>query len=179
MRLHESETLFVASDSGISMKVIIDGYNLIASGQGLRGALERKATGCYDAALPERFVLISVVFDGWKAGAFNEVNEKVDGVTLIYSRQGEKADSVVLRVARQRGSGCVVVSSDREVRNGVEKFGATAIYADEFNEILRHLDEPGNDDEEYESDLSRSRGGNRLAKTERRRQEKLKKLRLD
>ena len=73
----------------------------------------------------------------------------------------------------------MVVSSDREVRNGVEKFGATAIYADEFNEILRHLDEPGNGDEEYENDLSSSRGGNRLAKTERRRQEKLKKLRLD
>ena len=164
------------------MDVIIDGYNLIASRQGLRGALEHKRNGLvrqlarYQKA---KGFFVSVVFDGWKAGAFNEVNEKVEGVTVIYSRQGEKADSVVLRVARQRGSGCVVVSSDREVRNGVEKFGATAIYADEFNEILRHLDEPGNDDEEYESDLSRSRGGNRLAKTERRRQEKLKKLRLD
>jgi len=73
----------------------------------------------------------------------------------------------------------VVVSSDREVRHGVEKFGATAIYADEFNEILRQLDDPGSDDEAYEDDFSSSRGGNRLAKTERRRQDKLKKLRLD
>lgn len=164
------------------MDVIIDGYNLIASGQGLQGALEHKRNGLvrqlarYQKA---KGFFVSVVFDGWKTGAFNEVNEKIDGVTVIYSRRGEKADSVVLRVARQRGNGCVVVSSDREVRNGVEKFGATAIYADEFSKILRHLDEPGNDDEEHESDLSWSRGGNRLAKTERRRQEKLKKLRLD
>jgi hypothetical protein len=34
------------------------------------------------------------------------------------------------------------------VQNGVEKFAATAIYADEFKAILRRLDEPGNDDEE-------------------------------
>jgi hypothetical protein len=166
----------------MAMDVIIDGYNLIASGQGLRGALEHKRNGLvrqlarYQKA---KGFFVSVVFDGWKAGTFSEVNEKVDGVTVIYSRQGEKADSVVVRVARQRGSGCVVVSSDREVRNGVEKFGATAIYADEFNEILRHLDEQGNEDEEYENESSSSRGGNRLAKTERRRREKLKKLRLD
>jgi predicted RNA-binding protein with PIN domain len=107
------------------------------------------------------------------------VNKKIDGVTVIYSRRGEKADSVILRVARQKGSGCVAVSSDREVRKGVEKLGATAIYADEFKAILRRLDEPGNDDEEFETELSWSRGGDRLAKTERRRQVKLKKLRLE
>jgi predicted RNA-binding protein with PIN domain len=97
---------------------------------------------------------------------------------VIYSRQGEKADSVVIRVARQKGSGCVVVSSDREVRNGVEKCGATAIYAGEFSEILRQLDDPGYHVEEYESAALRSRSGDRLPKTERRRQEKLKRLRL-
>jgi len=164
------------------MDVIIDGYNLIASEQGLRGALEHKRNGLvrqlarYQKA---KGFFVSVVFDGWKAGALTEISEKVDGVTVIYSRQGEKADGVVVRVARQKGSGCVVVSSDREVRSGVEKFGATAIYADEFNQILRRLDEPGWDDEENDSELSRFRTGNRLAKTERRRQEKLKKLRLD
>ena len=163
------------------MDVIIDGYNVIASEQGLQGALEHRRNGLVRQLVryqKAKGFFVSVVFDGWKAGASNEVNEKVDGVTVIYSRQGEKADSVVLRLARQKGSGCVVVSSDREVRNGVEKFGATAIYADEFKAILRRLDEPGKDDDEYETDLSCSRGGKRLGKTERRRQEKLKKLRL-
>jgi predicted RNA-binding protein with PIN domain len=165
-----------------NVDVIIDGYNLIASEQGLQGALEHKRDGL--VRLLARYqkakgFFVSVVFDGWKAGALTEVSQRVDGVTVIYSRQGEKADSVVMRVARQKGSGCVVVSSDREVRNGVEKFGATAIYANEFNKILRSLDEPGGDAGEHEADISRFRAGNRLAKTERRRQEKLKKLRLD
>lgn len=163
------------------MDVIVDGYNLIASEQGLRGALEHKRNWLVQQLAryqKAKGFAVTVVFDGWKSGAFTEVQEKTDSITVIYSRQGEKADSVVVRLARLKGSGCVVVSSDREVRSGVEKCGATAIYAGEFNEILRQLDDPGYPVEEYESDVSRSHSGNRLPKTERRRQEKLKRLRL-
>lgn len=71
----------------------------------------------------------------------------------------------------------VVVSSEREVRSSVEKFGATAIYAGEFSEILRHLDGPVIGELEDETDVSWSER-NRLSKTERRRQQKLQKLRL-
>jgi predicted RNA-binding protein with PIN domain len=162
------------------MDVIIDGYNLIASERGLGGALEHQRNRLvqqlarYQRA---KGFFISVVFDGWKAGQLKEASEKVDGVSVIFSRQGEKADQVVVRLARQRGSGCVVVSSDREVRNSVEKFGATAIYSDQFNGILRQLDAPGFSHTEDEADLAWS-PGNRVSKTERRRLEKLKKLRL-
>jgi predicted RNA-binding protein with PIN domain len=162
------------------MDVIIDGYNLIASEQGLRGALEQQRNGLVQQLARYRKAkgfFISFVFDGWKAGQFNETSEKVDGVTVIFSRQGEKADSVVVRLARQRGSGCVVVSSDREVRSSVEKFGATAIHAGEFSEILRHLDGPVIGELEDETDVSWFER-NRLSKTERRRQQKLQKLRL-
>jgi uncharacterized protein len=164
-----------------TMDVIIDGYNLIGSEQGLHGALEHKRNALVQQLARYQRVkgfFISVVFDGWKSGQFSETSEKVDGVIVIFSRHGEKADDVVVRMARQRGSGCIVVSSDQEVRNSVEKFGATGIYAGEFNSILRRLDAPGTFAEDYEDDLSRSGGGNRVSKTERRRQEKLKKLRL-
>ncbi len=162
------------------MDVIIDGYNLIASEYGLRGALEHKRNGLVQQLARYRKAkgfFVSVVFDGWKAGQFNETSEKVDGVTVIFSRLGEKADNVVVRLARQRGSGCVVVSSDGEVRSSVEKFGAAAIYAGEFSEILRQLDSPMIGEREDEADMAWS-GRNRLSKTERRRREKLKKLRL-
>lgn len=59
----------------------------------------------------------------------------------------------------------------------MEKFGATAIYAGEFSEILRHLDGPVIGELEDETDVSWSER-NRLSKTERRRQQKLQKLRL-
>jgi predicted RNA-binding protein with PIN domain len=161
--------------------IIIDGYNLIGSEKGLRGALEHKRRGLVKQL--ERYYqakgfFITVVFDGWKAGQFTETTEKTEGVTVIFSRQGEKADSVVVRLARQIGSGCVVVSSDREVRSSVEKFGATAIYAGEFYEILRQLDTPGFNEEDFDHVSDMARAGSRFSKTERRRQEKLKKLRL-
>ncbi|HEX2228360.1 MAG TPA: NYN domain-containing protein [Candidatus Binatia bacterium] len=163
------------------MDIIIDGYNLIGSEQGLRGTLEHKRHALVQQL--ERYhkakgFFINLVFDGWKAGQFTETCQKANGVTVIFSRQGEKADDVVVRMARQRGSGCVVVSSDREVRNSVEKFGASALYAGEFCEILRQLDTPGRSEIYPDSDSDPSRDGVRFSKSERRRRDKLKRLRV-
>jgi len=163
------------------MDIIIDGYNLIGSDQGMRGALEQKRDWLIHRLslykTMKEFGLV-VVFDGWRSGLAHEVEEKRDGINVVYSRQGEKADSVIVRMARQRGSGCVVVTSDREVRTAVEKFGAVAIYAGEFAAILRRLDMPFADADYDETDAAPRRGGNpnQLSKAERRRREKLKKL---
>jgi predicted RNA-binding protein with PIN domain len=107
------------------MEIIIDGYNLIGSDRGLRGELEHQRNW-----LVQRLSLYqdvkghaaTLVFDGWKLGSLDEVSEIKHGVRIVFSRQGEKADSVIVRLARQKGSGCVVVTSDREVRRAVERF---------------------------------------------------------
>jgi len=161
------------------MDIIIDGYNLIGGDQGLKGALEQKRNRLIQqlSIYEERkgFGII-VVFDGWRSGWAHEVEEKRHGVSVVYSRQGEKADDVIVRIARRKGSGCVVVTSDREVRRAVEKFGAAAVYANEFSATLRQLDYAADDDDPAPAE---PRAGNprRLSKTERRRQDKLKKLR--
>src|SRR3989337_1453855 len=149
------------------MDIIIDGYNLIGSDQGLRGALEQKRDWLIHRLslykTMKAFGLI-VVFDGWRSGWAHEAEEKSDGINVVYSRQGEKADNVIVRMARQRGSGCVVVTSDREVRTAVEKFGAAAIYAGEFAAILRRLDMPFADTDYDETDAAprRDRKSTRL-----------------
>ena len=164
------------------MDIIIDGYNLIGSDQGMRGALEQKRDWLIHRLSIYKTMKefeITVVFDGWRAGWAHEAKEKRDSINIVYSRQGEKADDVIVRIARQKGNGCVVVTSDREVRNAVEKFGAAAVHAGEFNDILRNLERPSTGDENENSTARPPRGGNpnRPSKTERRRQEKLKKLR--
>jgi predicted RNA-binding protein with PIN domain len=162
------------------MDIIIDGYNLIGSERGLRGDLEHQRNwllqrlSLYQEVRGHTVVL---VFDGWKTGLMDEVSENKQGVRIVFSRQGEKADNVIIRLARAKGSGCVVVTSDREVRRAVEKFGATAVYADEFSRILRNLElaaDAGSD----EGERRPNKKGNpkRLAKNERQRQGKLKKL---
>jgi uncharacterized protein len=112
--------------------------DVISIGQGLRGALEHKRNWLIQQLSMYRkakgFAVV-VVFDGWRAGWANETEEKRDGVTIVYSRQGEKADSVIVRIARTKASGCVVISSDREIQKAVEKFGAVAISSGEFARI--------------------------------------------
>ena len=162
------------------MDIIIDGYNLIGNERGLRGDLEHQRNwllqrlSLYQEARGHTVVL---VFDGWKSGLMDEVSESKQGVRIVFSRQGEKADSVIVRLARAKGSGCVVVTSDREVRRAVEKFGAAAVYADEFSRILRKL-ELAADGGSDEGGRRPNKKGNpkRLAKNERQRQGRLKKL---
>ncbi len=167
------------------MDLIVDGYNLIGSDQGLIGALERKRNGLVQrlcAYQKNKQFNVIAVFDGWRSGRNEEIAEKKDGVTVIYSRINEKADAVIIRVARQKGAGTVVVTSDREIRSAVERFGAVAVSAVEFNQILRALD--GNSyDEDYDytdEKIGAQQRGNpkRASKADRRRNEKLRKLRL-
>jgi predicted RNA-binding protein with PIN domain len=171
------------NEEGLTMDLIVDGYNLIGNEQGLRGALEPKRNwlvqrlGQYQEV--KRFNVI-VVFDGWRAGRSEEVAQKQAGVSVVYSRLNEKADAVIVRMAREKGAGSVVVSSDREIRNAVERFGAVAVSAGEFNQILRGLDGAHHDDEFDSDEPDRVDRGNprRASKSDRRRNEKLKKLRL-
>jgi predicted RNA-binding protein with PIN domain len=163
------------------MDVIIDGYNLIGIDGGLRDSLEHKRNWLIQQLAAYRKVKglgIVVVFDGWRAGGIDEAEEKRDGVGIVYSRQGEKADSLIVRIARTKGSGCVVVSSDREIQKAVEKFGAVAISSGDFADIIRSLERPfESDHEEFEAPMLKKGNPNRLSKVERRRQDVLKKLR--
>jgi predicted RNA-binding protein with PIN domain len=165
------------------MDLIVDGYNLIGSEQGLRDPLEPKRNWLVQRLSQyqeiKRFNLI-VVFDGWRSGRNEEIVERKNGISIIYSRLNEKADAVIIRLARPKGAGSVVVTSDREIRTAVERFGAVAVSAGEFSAILRALDGAHSDDDFESGESARNAGGNprRASKTERRRNEKLKKLRL-
>jgi predicted RNA-binding protein with PIN domain len=162
------------------MHIIIDGYNLIGSERGLRGDLEHQRSwllqrlSLYQEARGHTVVL---VFDGWKSGLMDEVSESKQGVRIVFSRHGEKADSVIVRLAREKGSGCVVVTSDREVRRAVERFGAAAIYAGEFSQILRTIEFSAETGDQQERRRANKKGNpNRLNKKDRKRLERLKKL---
>jgi len=165
------------------MDLIIDGYNLLALEKRLDRGLEQSRNALiqnlvrYRQAKP---INLTVVFDGWRAGAASETRLTQAGIEIVYSRLGEKADAVVIRLAREKNSGAVVVSSDREIRNAVERFGAVAIHAQEFSEILQDLDFPGGADgfDDWLDQPSERGGAGRLSKAERKRQDKLRKLRL-
>jgi predicted RNA-binding protein with PIN domain len=132
----------ICTKSEHAMDVIVDGYNLIGAEQGLGGFLESKRNWLVQRLTTYRKIKqfnLMVVFDGWRSGAGEETLQTSDGVWVVYSRLGEKADQVIIRLARGKGSGSVVITSDREIQKAVERFGAVAVSSDEFSRICAAL----------------------------------------
>jgi len=173
------------------MHMLIDGYNFIGRQKGLRGDLEakrRKLLADLSRYQQIKDHSITVVFDGWQSGWEVEHEEGVGGISVIFSRKGERADAVIARLARKMGNACVVVTSDREVQNAVRASGGTVIFSGEFEARLKAalLGElgPGPADKEKEEEdlLGKPRFGLkkgnpfRRSKAERKRIAKLRKL---
>jgi predicted RNA-binding protein with PIN domain len=165
------------------MHILVDGYNLIGSETGLTGNLELKRNQLIQklqAYSEQKGYSVTLVFDGWRGGWSRQSEQKSGGIHIIFSRLGEKADEVIKRLAKEWGSGCVVVTSDREIRNRVEAHGAVSIHAGEFVARLSSPDREVSFEEppEESGGKARDKKGNprKLSKIERRRRERLKKL---
>lgn len=129
--------------------VIIDGYNLL----GVRGQVGR-GPGASGEAARERLIqelalyrqqrghVVTVVFDGWQQGGILEHRESRNGVQVVYSARGERADQVIERLVEKYGRDCAVVSSDRQVADAARLSGAFVMSAGEFDAKLRGRAEP-------------------------------------
>ncbi len=119
--------------------LIIDGYNVLGA-MGLpphrvieQGEHRREEfivrVGLYGHRLHNP---ITLVFDAWQqSGTSRQVIHR-DGVTVIYTGQGEKADGVIQDIIRTHGKEAAVVSSDLEVIAVAKAFGAFSIRSQEF-----------------------------------------------
>jgi len=118
------------------MRIVVDGYNLIRQSDTLK-RIDKLSIEAGRRELIKRLARyarhrghrITVVFDGWMAGSPTEEREVVGGITVIYSKRGEKADEVIKRLVRQTGEETVVVTSDREVAGAASRAGAVAVPA--------------------------------------------------
>ena len=106
--------------------LVVDGYNVTKTGYGempLAAQRDRLVTGL--AALAARTgAEVTVVFDGAARPPIMPPSPRK--VRVLFSRPGELADDVIRRLvaAEPQGRAIVVVSSDREVAEGVRRSGA-------------------------------------------------------
>lgn len=128
------------------MHIIIDGYNLIRQSDSLRRyerfSLEegRKALIRFMAMYRKhKGHKVTVVFDGWENGPAEEERDRLEGIDIIYSRRGEKADDVIKRSVEKIGEEIVVVTSDRDIADFVIRRGGTVISSREFEELTSRL----------------------------------------
>jgi uncharacterized protein len=115
--------------------LVIDGYNLLGVRGGLRGDIEARREGLIRELVGYRQrkgYPLTVVFDGWRSGHPVEHGEWREGIEVIFSRQGETADTVIKRLAARYASDCAVVSSDREVAGFARAQGGTSITSGDF-----------------------------------------------
>src|SRR4030043_1963824 len=95
--------------------IIIDGYNLIGiQHKDLENQRDALIASLIEYHKKKGHALI-VVFDGWKTGGAQENHSVIGGIKVIYSRMGEKADSVIKRIISSERRGGVVVTSDRDI----------------------------------------------------------------
>jgi len=169
------------------MHLIVDGYNIIRQSPRLQ-FLDAMDLQAGREALLELLALyrrrshhqMTVVFDGWQQGDLKESRDRYQGILVIYSRRGERADEVIKRLLNQERERALVVTSDREIQVCAEQAKAAWINASEFE--LSHLHDPsGAVDPDAEAN-SPTRGthkkgpSRRLSKRLRQRQQRLKKL---
>jgi predicted RNA-binding protein with PIN domain len=106
--------------------LVVDGYNVTKGGFGessleqQRGRLISAMAGLAAQTRAE----VTVVFDG--AERMVGLPPAPRGVRVLFSRKGETADELIRRLVRAEPAGrpVIVISSDREVADGVRRHGA-------------------------------------------------------
>jgi predicted RNA-binding protein with PIN domain len=111
--------------------LVVDGYNVTKTGfpdVSLEQQRSRLVGGLGGLAAQTR-AEVTVVFDG--AERLAAVPPSPRGVRVLFSRKGETADELIRRLVRAEPAGrpIIVISSDKEVADGVRRHGAYPLSA--------------------------------------------------
>ena len=119
----------------IKRQVIVDGYNLIRNDLTL-SVIEARSLDAGRRALISRLSTtfdlrandLTIVFDGSAAPLPVPASERFGSIKVVFSRQGETADTVIKRLiaAAPPGQQVVLLSDDRELRSAAEARGGIA-----------------------------------------------------
>lgn len=173
------------------MHILIDGYNLIRQSADLR-RFERQNLEAGRKALIAWLAQyrrlkghrITVIFDGWKSGQPQEERDYSDGIHMVYSALGVKADDIIKRITASSDEEILVVSSDRDITSFAARRGQATLSSPEFESIVNHLlAEPTpnghhelRDEEEEDRPINKKGPSRKLSRAKRRAQIKIRKL---
>jgi predicted RNA-binding protein with PIN domain len=169
------------------MHLIIDGYNLLHVNRSLIRLNSTQLQWERDHLIEQLSAYqklkpcgITVVFDGWQGGWSTEKRERKGGIEIIFSRLEEKADEVIKRLAKEKGSGAIVITSDRDVARFAERMAVSVISSEQFREKLEvsanKFEDIFEEEEEEEKGIKKKGLSWRLSKKEKRARAALKKL---
>jgi uncharacterized protein len=127
----------------VPVRLLIDGYNLLkrSSMAMLFGGSDLESARAYLLARlfdyrREKRVNISIVFDAPDGLSLTRTKENHKGVEVVYSKQGESADQVIIEAIRRRPAGLVVVTSDRVILDEAKRHQVAFITPDRLEASL-------------------------------------------
>ena len=171
------------------MRIVIDGYNLIPAIPELRRILHQDLEAGRNGLIKmlqdyrrnsSGKPRITVVFDG-KPHHDHGGGKKAGGIEVIFSRH-EIADTLILRLLKDRYRGAVLVTSDRALGEAARGFASAVVRTGEFRERLYQaafMEEDSPEDEPVKApkrDTKKTGNPRRTSKKERRRNRQLKNL---
>jgi predicted RNA-binding protein with PIN domain len=176
----------------MAIHLVIDGYNLIRQSTMLSAQEELSLELGRDALLERlrqykrvRSHRITVVFDAANKPFLAEERKRQRGIRVIYSGQGETADTVIKRICRNEGEKVLLVTTDRELASYAEAHGSVAMDSENFEtkmEMALYVDAKGVEKESQEQRWHPDKGtrkkgpARRRSRKERRRRQKVRKL---
>jgi predicted RNA-binding protein with PIN domain len=141
----------------MALHIIIDGYNLIRNSADLKDLdrqdiqLGREALvdmlAAYKKIKPHK---ITVVFDGAGMLDHSRHRDQIKGILIKFSRAGESADSVIIRMAENEKERALIVSSDQEIIRAALACRSATITSPGFAERMLLANFNGGQSEENE-----------------------------
>lgn len=168
--------------------IIVDGYNLIGSRWGLENVslevLREKILKELAEYKKTKKCSIKVVFDGENAGWMTEGKDRLMGIDIYYSRDGEKADDLICRIVAESKKKYILVTSDNDLVSRCDKYGSVSVRSGEFIEKMREavvygssIKDENDENEVHISKMARKKGNpKRRSKKERQRMQKIRKI---
>lgn len=120
--------------------LIIDGYNLIRNSPTLSPIDRRDIEEGREALISRlaeyrkvRRFPITVVFDGAASYHLASTGETRMGIKILFSQRGQTADDLIVALANQKGRETVVVTSDRGIRDRLNKAECFCVSSEAFD----------------------------------------------
>ena len=137
--------------------LVIDGYNYLNRSKSSAAAaslemLRRTILERLFQYKKTRGGKITVVFDAYLGFSLTRQHETYKGIEIVYSKENETADEVMIDWIRQRRAGMVVVTSDRAIIDEAKRNGVPFLTPVRLNEMMEMPSgvSDKDDGEEYE-----------------------------
>ncbi|MBP1747966.1 MAG: hypothetical protein H6Q52_505 [Deltaproteobacteria bacterium] len=150
------------------MHIVIDGYNYIHRINGSAVAVGASMDLLRRDFLEKcarykkiRSARITVVFDAYDSFSAGRHSENYRGIDVIYSKEDETADDVIIGWIRKRPASLIVVSSDRAIIDEAKSRGVSFLTPVKFAEMLTFPAYGPDEEEDYPDNARRKKGNPR------------------